>query len=64
MTKTIYIIDDEPNICELVKYNLQREGYKVKTFESGEDGISEIHKNIQIYLYLILCFQILMELKS
>ncbi|MFH0823056.1 MAG: response regulator transcription factor, partial [Pseudomonadota bacterium] len=36
----VLIVDDEPDILELVKYNLAREGYIVKCAASGERGLS------------------------
>lgn len=36
-SKLIAVVDDEPDILELVTIHLQRAGYKVKTFENGED---------------------------
>ncbi len=39
--KTILAVDDEPTILELVRYNLEREGYVVKTSSSGEEAIRE-----------------------
>lgn len=38
MTKKILIVEDEPAIHELVKYNLQKEGYKVISAFDGIDG--------------------------
>ncbi|NIM21295.1 MAG: DNA-binding response regulator, partial [Candidatus Latescibacteria bacterium] len=29
MPKTILVVDDEKDIVEMVKYNLEREGYEV-----------------------------------
>src|SRR3972149_10907161 len=43
MTKTtkpkILVVDDEPDILELVKLNLVREGYEVITASTGEQGL-------------------------
>ncbi len=39
MIHTILVIDDEPDIRELLKYNLEREGYRVVTANDGEKGI-------------------------
>lgn len=36
MPKLIYIIDDEPDILELVSLNLQKAGYETKCFERAE----------------------------
>lgn len=42
----ILVIDDEMYILELVKYNLEKEGYKVMTCESGEEGLEAIEKEL------------------
>jgi two-component system phosphate regulon response regulator PhoB len=41
MTKThrILIIEDEPDITEVLKYNLEKNHYQVATAGSGEDGL-------------------------
>lgn len=45
MTKTnILIIEDEEDIRELVKYNLQRENFDVLEAESGEDGLKLVER--------------------
>jgi len=36
----ILIVDDEPDILELVEYNLKKEGYTVYTASNGQEGIS------------------------
>lgn len=35
----ILIVDDEPDILDFLKYNLQKEGYEVSTASNGEAGI-------------------------
>lgn len=35
----ILLVDDEPDILELLRYNLDREGYNVQTAESGEQAV-------------------------
>lgn len=37
--ETILIIEDEKNILELVKYNLEREGFRVLTASKGNAGL-------------------------
>ena len=37
----ILVVDDEPNIVELVKYNLSREGYEVITSYDGHDAVEK-----------------------
>jgi two-component system phosphate regulon response regulator PhoB len=38
--KQILVIEDDPDIVEVLVYNLTREGYEVVAAESGEDGLS------------------------
>ena len=40
--ETIFIIEDEEDIQELLRYNLEREGYAVTGFLTGEDGLQVI----------------------
>ena len=35
----VLIIDDEKDLLELVRYNLEKEGYRIKTAEDGEAGL-------------------------
>ncbi len=37
--KKILVVDDEADILELVKYNLKKEGYDVKTAANGMDAV-------------------------
>lgn len=38
----ILVIDDEPDIVELVSYNLRKEGFIVSTAPEGEEGLRKI----------------------
>jgi two-component system, OmpR family, alkaline phosphatase synthesis response regulator PhoP len=40
----IYVIEDEQDIAELVRFNLGLQGYSVKTFFTGETGLAAIAK--------------------
>jgi len=40
----ILIVDDEPDILELVEYNLKKEGYQVYVASNGQDGINMAKK--------------------
>ena len=40
----ILIIEDDPDIQEMLKYSLAREGWKLIQVFSGEDGIKRLHK--------------------
>ncbi|MFT4602455.1 MAG: two-component system alkaline phosphatase synthesis response regulator PhoP [Arenicella sp.] len=52
MSQSILIIDDEPDIRLLLKYNLEKEGYLVAEAENGPDGI-EVAKKIKPDLILL-----------
>jgi len=43
--KTILVVDDEEHILELIKFNLEREGYTVLLCDNGEDSIPMIQNN-------------------
>ncbi|EDP73075.1 response regulator, partial [Hydrogenivirga sp. 128-5-R1-1] len=38
----IYVVEDDEDINELLVYNLQKEGNKVKSFYSGKDALSSL----------------------
>ena len=35
----VLVVDDDPDILELLKYNLVKEGYEVKTAEDGKEAV-------------------------
>lgn len=43
-TVKILIVDDEPDILDILRYNLEKEGYKVFTAEDGKAGIQLAEK--------------------
>jgi len=42
--ETVLIIEDEKNIAELVKYNLEKEGFAVATSSRGDLGLEQVRK--------------------
>ncbi len=42
----ILIVDDEPDILELIEYNLTKEGYQVSTARNGKEAVEMAQKNI------------------
>lgn len=40
----ILLVDDEPDILEIVGYNLSQEGYKILTAQNGREAISKAKK--------------------
>ena len=54
MNQKIYIIEDEPDIRETLKYNFSNEGFKVFTAPDGEQALSDIKKVLPEVLILDL----------
>lgn len=51
MAKTILIVDDELDICEILSFNLETEGYDVLTAESADEAQQIVnHKSIDLIL--------------
>ncbi|MGV8879033.1 MAG: response regulator transcription factor [Sphingobacteriaceae bacterium] len=42
----VLIVDDEPDILELIEYNLKKEGYHVYTARNGQEAVSEAKKTL------------------
>ncbi len=40
MSTKILVIDDDPNICEMVRLYLENEGYEIKTAADGVEGVT------------------------
>ena len=43
-SKKVLLADDEPDILEILKYNLQSEGYEVITAKDGDDALAKAKK--------------------
>jgi phosphate regulon transcriptional regulator PhoB len=43
-TKNLLIVDDEPDLVELVAYNLKKEGFSVTSAPNGEEALQKIRK--------------------
>ena len=54
MSQKIYIVEDEPDIRETLKYNFSNEGFKVFTAPDGEEALSNIKKVLPDVLILDL----------
>ncbi len=54
MSQKIYIVEDEPDIRETLKYNFSNEGFKVSTAPDGEEALSNIKKVLPDVLILDL----------
>lgn len=49
--KRILVVDDEENLCEILKFNLEQADYEVDTALSAEDALS---KDLSVYCLFIL----------
>src|SRR3712207_9197168 len=47
----ILVVDDEQDICEILQYNLETEGYEVETANSAEEALE---KPIHSYSLILL----------
>lgn len=51
MAKRILIVDDEPDICEILRFNLEMEGYDVLTAEGAEEAQGMVNmKSVDLIL--------------
>lgn len=44
MSGKVLIIDDEKQIADIIKFNLDKEGYTTLTANDGQDGIDKVHE--------------------
>jgi len=52
--ETVLVVDDEEDILELVKYNLEKEGYTVVGVTTGEDALAATRRKMPDVLVLDL----------
>lgn len=52
----ILVVDDEKDLCEILKFNLESEGYSVDTANSGEEALT-----MNISKYNLLMLDVMME---
>ena len=45
MGHKVFIVEDEPDLRDTLKYNLENEGFIVEAFSNGEDFLSSVDKN-------------------
>lgn len=70
MSNKVLVIDDEKAIADIIKFNLEQEGYIVDTAYDGEEGIGKVHKwKPDLVLLDIMMpkkdgFQVLKEIRS
>jgi len=44
--ENILVVDDEEDVLELVRYNLDRSGYRVETASSGEEALAKARRKL------------------
>lgn len=52
MSRKVLIVDDEPDIIELVTYNFAREGFAVKGFKSAAQALESMRRDVPDLLIL------------
>ena len=67
--KSILVVDDEKDIVDLVKYNLQREGYRILTARNGKEALDQSQKHPSLILLDVMMpeingLEVLKTLKS
>jgi PAS domain S-box-containing protein len=69
-SKQILVVEDEPDIAELIRYHLEGNGYRVTTAARGEEALAKAHQQkpdlitLDILLPDIDGFEVLQRLKS
>ena len=44
MDKKILVVDDEKSIADIIKFNLEKEGYSVELAYDGEEAMKKVYK--------------------
>jgi two-component system phosphate regulon response regulator PhoB len=52
--ETILVVEDEEDIRELIRYNLDKEGYRIEEAGTGEEALSRIHSDLPSLVLLDL----------
>lgn len=61
VTKRLVIIEDEADIVELVRYNFLKEGFEVRSFARGKEGLEDLRRNSANWSFSTLCSPIKMD---
>ena len=52
--KNILIVDDEPDIREILRYNLEKAGFNVIEASSGNDALNKLSKDLNLAILDIM----------
>lgn len=69
MKNKILVVDDERSIADIIKFNLEKEGYMVDTAYDGEEGIKKVNEMMPDLIILDVMmpkkdgFQVLKEIR-
>lgn len=44
MDATVYIVEDDPDVAEILRHNLSQEGFEVAVFTNGDEGLAAIEE--------------------
>lgn len=44
--KTVLVVEDETDLAELVRHNIEREGYSCRVVSNGRSALTEIMANV------------------
>ena len=69
MNKKILVVDDEKSIADIVKFNLEKEGYTVNLAYDGEEAVEKVYETLPDLIVLDIMlpkkdgFQVLKEVR-
>ncbi|MAS78076.1 MAG: DNA-binding response regulator [Candidatus Marinimicrobia bacterium] len=52
--KNILIVDDEPDIREILRYNLEKEGFNITEAVNGDDALDKVSKDLDLAILDIM----------
>ena len=64
MKPTVLIVEDDPALVEVLRYNLESDGFKTVIAMDGEAGILALEEHCRISSYWTGCFRIFPALRS
>ncbi len=70
MEEKILVVDDERAIADIIKFNLEKEGYLVEVAYDGDEGINKVHNHeIDLVILDVMMpkkdgFQVLKEIRA
>lgn len=52
MERLLYVVDDDPNIAELIQLYFEKEGYRVRVFHSGTTALAAVKNEAPLLMVL------------